>query len=199
MPRWPNKPGQTPFDASGLRIKGITTRAELNLAEASNVAKAMARYLMARPSRRLARFDYAWCLRLHKQMFGEVWKWAGTVRTENLNLGSPWHRVPSDVQALLDDLHSWTGYGIDLVEQSARLHYRAVAIHPFRNGNGRWSRLLANIWLRQHRAPIVMWPETTIGDSSTIRPEYLAAIQAADRGDLDLLIGLHRRLLAEDE
>jgi Fic-DOC domain mobile mystery protein B len=194
MPLWSSEPGQTPFDASGLKHKGITTRAELNAAEAANIAQAIARYLTVRPSLRLARFDYSWCLRLHKQMFGKVWKWAGQPRTEDLNLGSPWHRIPSDMQSLLDDLHSWTCFGMDLVEQSARLHYRAVAIHPFQNGNGRWSRLLANIWLRRHNAPLVTWPETTIGEASTTRGEYLAAIQAADGGDLDSFVALHRRL-----
>lgn len=83
---------------------------------------------------------------------------------------------------------------MNLVEQSARLHYRAVAIHPFANGNGRWSRLLANIWLKQNGQPLIMWPQTTSGDTSTIRSEYLAAIQAADQGDYDVLIGLLRRL-----
>jgi Fic-DOC domain mobile mystery protein B len=185
--------GQTTFDRSGLKIRQITTRADLNAAEAANIAQAMARYLTVRPHRRLAPFDYSWTLRLHRQMFGKVWKWAGVARTENLNLGVPWHRIPGDLQALLDDLDSWSGFGIDLIEQGARLHYRAVAIHPFHNGNGRWSRLLANIWLRLHGAPLVVWPIASGGDANLIRVEYLQAIRAADGGDYDPIIALHRR------
>ena len=84
---------------------------------------------------------------------------------------------------------------MNLVEQAARLHYRAVSIHPFENGNGRWSRLLANIWLRRHKHAIVVWSEELIGDESAIRQEYLDAVKQGDRGDLSALIDLHRRLL----
>lgn len=187
------EPGQTAFDRSGLKIRQIATRAELNAAEAANLAQAMARYLTVRPPRRLAPFDYSWCLRLHRQMFGKVWKRAGVVRTEELNLGVPWHRIPGDLQSLLDDLHSWSGFGMDLVEQGARLHSRAAAIHPFHNGNGRWSRLLANIWLRLHDAPLVQWPTAESGGASPLRNEYLQAIRDADQGDYEPLTALHRK------
>ena len=63
-------PGETPIDdLSGLKIKGITTRAELNLFEATNIEKVAAKYLTVRPSRRSAKFTYDWCLKLHQQMF----------------------------------------------------------------------------------------------------------------------------------
>lgn len=86
-------------------------------------------------------------------MFGDVWRWAGTFRHENLNIGSPWHQVPMQLQHLLDDLTSWGAFGMPLLEQAARLHHRAAQIHPFPNGNGRWSRMLANIGLRLHGYP----------------------------------------------
>jgi Fic family protein len=43
------------------------------------------------------------------------------------------------------------------IEISARLHYRAVVIHPFLNGNGRWSRMLANIYLKQNELKPTKW------------------------------------------
>jgi Fic-DOC domain mobile mystery protein B len=190
---WEALPGETPIDVSGLRIKGIGTRAELNRAEAENVRKAVVRYLAARPSRRSAPFTLTWVRRLHKQMFGDVWAWAGEFRRENLNLGCDWHQVPLQLQALLDDLAFWQEQGTDLLEQSARLHHRAVRVHPFRNGNGRWARMLANVWLKRHGHPVTAWPEETIGTKSVARDEYLAAIRAADAGDEGPLIELHRR------
>lgn len=54
---------------------------------------------------------------------------------------------------------------------------RGVAIHPFLNGNGRWARMLANIWLKRNGHPITEWPEATISFKSVIRDEYLAAIR----------------------
>jgi Fic family protein len=83
--------------------------------------------------------------------------------------------------------------GHDLVERATMLHYRAVQIHPFAGGNGRWSRMLANIWLRLHKHPITRWPNELHGGASLIRKQYIAAIQLADHGDLDSLIELHRR------
>jgi Fic family protein len=49
------------------------------------------------------------------------------------------------LQTLLEDLVFWEARGDALLEQSVRLHHRAVWIHPFLNGNGRWARMLANI------------------------------------------------------
>ena len=193
----PFVPGETPIDdVSGLKIPAITTRAELSRHEAENINRAVLKYLASRPTRRKAPFDFSWCLQLHREMFGDVWSWAGEVRSIPLNIGVPVHRIASDMQQLLNDLHSWPNFQMDVVEQSARLHHRAVQIHPFSNGNGRWSRMLANIWLKQQRSAIVVWPEETIGAVSTIRDDYLIAIRAADDLDWQPLIDMHRRYLA---
>ena len=194
MSNWPRLPGETPVDdISGLIPKGVTTRAQLNEREAENIRAATVRYLAARPSRRQAPFTLAWCLKLHQQMFGKVWRWAGTTRITELNPGVPAHRIQTDLQSLLDDALYWRDNEVfDVVEQAARLHHRAVYVHPFLNGNGRWSRLLANVWLKQANAPVIAWPEQTIGDESVIRQDYLAAIRLADGGDYAPLIELHR-------
>ena len=193
MNSWEILPGETPIDVSGLKRKGISTRAELNRAEAENIRKVIVKYLAAKPSRRSAPFTLTWVKRLHKQMFGEVWEWAGDFRQENLNLGCEWHQVQMQVQGLLDDLVFWQERGDSLLEQAARLHHRAVWIHPFSNGNGRWARMLANIWLKRHAHPIVEWPEETIGSKGLLRDEYLGAIRTADIGDETHLVELHQR------
>ena len=72
--------GETPIDPSGLRDRSITTRSELNRAEALNIMKAHLKYLAATPTKRMAPFDYTWLLRVHKEMYCDVWKWAGQPR-----------------------------------------------------------------------------------------------------------------------
>jgi hypothetical protein len=67
------------------------------------------------------------------------------------------------------------------------------------NGNGRWARMLANIWLRLQDGGVTIWPEETIGAVSPIRDEYLKAIKAADQGDIGPLLELHRRFSAKPE
>jgi Fic-DOC domain mobile mystery protein B len=191
-------PGETPIeDISELLVKRISTRAELAICEAENIRKAMVKYLSARPSRRKAPFDYAWGLRLHKEMFGQVWGWAGKVTMEDRNLGVPWQQVQPRLFELFKDLRYWKATEVDFTEQATMLHHKAVHIHPFANGNGRWARLLANIWLKMNRHPITEWPETTVGAQSTIREAYLQAIKAADEGDYALLLELHRQFAAK--
>ncbi len=192
---WRPIPGETPIDPSHLKDRSITTRAELHRAEALNIRKAHVKYLAAAPTKRLAPFDYAWLLRLHKEMYRDVWRWAGEPRQVDLNMGVPWHQVSQQVLTLTEDLSCWGQSGMSSLEQATRLHYRAVWIHPFRNGNGRWSRLLANIWLRLHKAPFVLWPDESIGEESPIRNEYLKALKDADSGDFEPLLALHARYL----
>lgn len=194
---WPSIPGETPIDLSHLtanaKARGVATRQELSTLEALNIAKAFIKYLAGKPSSRMAPFDYSWSLKLHKEMFGEVWDWAGSVRTADGNIGVPFYNVSGMLYSLLTDLQEWGDFDMPLVEQAARLHHRAVAIHPFPNGNGRWSRLLANIWLRQRDAPLTQWREEGIGEQGSFRREYIATIRAADAGDLTPLIELHAR------
>jgi len=194
MFRFESIPGETPIDdISGLKLKHVHTRKELAAAEAENIRKAVVKYFATKPSRRIAPFDLTWCMNLHREMFGEVWDWAGSLRTVELNLGLPPHQLQSHLKNTLDDLAYWETNWPDLMEQAAHLHHRTVRIHPFLNGNGRWARMLANIWLRTHDAPVTIWPEDTIGSISTIREEYLNAIRDADNGRFDPLIELHRR------
>jgi fido (protein-threonine AMPylation protein) len=170
----------------------VSTRGELAVVEASNVQEAISKYMAVKPSRKLAPFTLKWVLQLHREMFGKVWKWAGVLRKADLSIGAPWGQVEGLLFSLLQDLPVWVGNGMALLDQAVLLHYRSVAIHPFHNGNGRWSRLLANIWLKQHDSPVTLWPEQ-VGHKSPIRDEYLDAIRKADNGDWGPLTELHSR------
>jgi Fic-DOC domain mobile mystery protein B len=192
---WQTIPGETPIDPSRLKDRSITTRLELCRAEALNIRKAYVKYLAGTPTKRLAPFDYAWLLRLHQEMYFDVWLWAGRLRQVDLNMGVNWHHVSEQVLALTQDISCWERSDMSFLEQAARLHHRAVWIHPFMNGNGRWARLLANIWLGIHKTPYIFWPDETMGQESSIRIDYIQALQDADGGDCELLLALHKRFL----
>ena len=186
--------GQTPPpDKSGLKLAGIKSRADLFPHETENLLQAYMKYLGARPSKRLAPFDLPWLKKLHRDMLGNVWKWAGRFRQSETNLGVPPHQIEVSLANLLEDVKAWGASGMGLLEQSAHLHYRAVQIHPFQDGNGRWARLLANIWSKQNGGHVVNWPDEAIGTERVIRSEYLAAVQKADAGDMEPLVALHTR------
>ncbi len=187
--------GSTPIDdISGLKPPQIKSREQLFAAEFENIRKAVVRYLATRPSRRRAPFSFDWFFTLHKQMFGDVWVWAGMRRNHPTNIGLPVHQIDTALMDLSRDVLHWDKIESPAtIEQAAIIHHRAVQIHPFTNGNGRWARMLANIRLKQIGMPVTEWPEQTIGATSIIRAEYLAALRAADRQYLEPLIDLHRK------
>jgi len=191
-------PGATPLtpdDVEGLKLRGLGTREQLYAAEFENITEAAAKYLLRRPSPRRAPFTRAWMVRLHREAFGRVWKWAGQYRRIDTNIGSPHTQIEVAMEDLARDIAFWrSAAGADRAEDGVQLHFRAVWIHPFRNGNGRWARLLANIWLYQNGLPPVQWPEAQLTPgTSVIRSEYIDAIQRAARGDFAPLRELHRR------
>jgi fido (protein-threonine AMPylation protein) len=164
-PGWHPIPGETPIDdVSGLLVPDIGTRRQLNQAEAENVALAAVKYLVGRLTEGEAPFTFDWFFELHREMFGRVWAWAGKPRTCELNIGCPARDVEANVFNLVRDIAFWGKGPCSLIEDAALLHYRAVKIHPFLNGNGRWARMLANIWLRRRGTGPIMWPEPQIGE-----------------------------------
>lgn len=200
MAKWQLLPGETPIDdISELKIRNVKTRGELNELEAANILKATLKYLGKKPTRRSARFDFSWGLKLHKEMFGDVWRWAGKMRTSDLNIGMPWQQVEPALFELFQNLTLWEQSEVDLMDQVTWLHHRAVFIHPFKNGNGRWARMLANVWLKLHGENPTMWPEASVGTVSEIREEYLKAVRLGDEGDFELLKNLHKRYTSAKE
>ena len=77
------------------------------------------------------------------------------------------------------------------METATRIHHRAVHIHPFLNGNGRWSRMLANIYLRKNGLMPVRWQEDLLASENPKRTEYIEALKTADKGDYRKLIEMH--------
>lgn len=193
--------GDTPFDGSGLKLKNVKTRAELNKVEFSSILKVAEKYLLLPPSQKSAPFNYEWLLKLHEEMFGSIWEWAGRIRTSNRNIGVRWEMAPTELGALAMEAerrHDETGSIV--IATAAEFHHKAVHAHPFEDGNGRWARMVANIWQFQHGMPITIWPDTGLRDTaSSIREEYIEAIKQADDHNFDPLIGLHTVHLDSDE
>lgn len=180
-------------DVSGLKLdrsKAYSNK-EIYFHEAKNILAATLKYLKSYPSRKQAPFDYDFFLNLHKEMFGNVWDWAGKPRTLELNFGVKAYQIRMELKKLVDDLDFWhDNKSFDTVEIAARLHHRAVVIHPFLNGNGRWSRMLANIYLKQNKLAPTAWNEDLLSKDNPHRQKYIQALKLADGGDYSLLIKL---------
>ena len=163
----------------------ITTRAELNEAELANIADAV-RWL---GSRKRDILDRDFLNTLHKRMFGEVWKWAGRYRTTPRNIGIDAYRIAVELHQVIDDAKYWVEHSTFPPDEIAvRFSHRVVAIHPYPNGNGRFSRLLADLLAIQLGQPRFTWGRVNLVDPSETRKEYIAALKSADAGDYDHLI-----------
>jgi len=133
-------------------------------------------------------------MRVHRDMLCDVWTFAGEKRRENLNIGIDHSQVEVQLLVLEKDLKYWEeNRTYDMLEQAVRLHFQCARIHPFYDGNGRWARMLSNIWLKRHDQPIVAWPDEMDDTTSVIRKEYLDTIWEADQGGFKPLVDLHTR------
>lgn len=186
----------TPLDdISGLKLPTdkVYSLKEIYIAEANNIALATIKYLSAPPSKKLAPFTYEWLSKLHEEMFGHVWEWAGKFRQVELSIGIKAYQVPTALKDLADDIAYWDkNKTFNIYETATRIHHRAVQIHPFQNGNGRWSRMLANIYLRQNGSMPVKWQEDLLSKENPKRDEYIKALKDADNGDYVSLITMHK-------
>jgi Fic-DOC domain mobile mystery protein B len=183
----------TPDELEGLLPKYITTREELNDAEFINITEASKKYLL---SRKTFRFTIGNLYKIHKDMYGHVWKWAGKKRITEKNIGVEKTQIDVELNKLLDDLEYWLKKNFDLVEISARLHHRLVYIHPFNNGNGRWGRFIVNLFLKDHIDSYLDFPEDELLLMTKIRKSYIAALQAADSLNYMPLIDLHKKYIS---
>lgn len=174
-----------PEEAAALRVP-VVDRRQLNEIEAANVASGRAWALRSRKDCLTA--DYL--CELHKRMFGDVWRWAGNYRTFDVNIGNtPFVQVPVEVRQVLDDARYWMDNGTYApAELAVRLHHRLVLVHPFVNGNGRCTRLLADVVVKRLKAAPLSWGSVSLAETGEARAAYVAALRDADNHDLDPLV-----------
>lgn len=125
--------------------------------------------------------------RWHQLWLGNVYAWAGQERSVNLGKGGFQFATASLLPGLLADferqcLKPWTPCGKlavnELVNAIAVTHVELIVIHPFREGNGRLSRLLADVMAVQAgHEPLdyTSWEQN--------KAAYIGAIHAGFSGD----------------
>jgi Fic-DOC domain mobile mystery protein B len=189
-------PGSTPLtpeDLEGLLPKYISTRQELNDAEFKNINEASKKYFLSKKRPRLTIHDL---YKIHKEMFGNVWKWAGKKRITEKNIGVDKNQIDIELKKLLDDLEFWLDKKMNSLEISARLHHRLVNIHPFNNGNGRWARFIVNLFLKDHMNSYLNFPESELLLATEVRKAYITALQMADNLNYQPLISFHKKYIS---
>lgn len=172
-------------EREGLIPTYITLRHELNEAEQIGIEEAD-RWAFARRRKVL---DETFLRSLHKRMFGTTWRWAGRYRTTARNIGVDAYRIGVDLHQLLGDVAYWIEHQTYPPDEIAlRFHHKLVFIHPFPNGNGRLSRLAADLLAVQLGRPRFSWGRANLIEPQATRRAYVAALRAADNHDLGALL-----------
>ena len=184
--------GQTPLseeELDGLLIPSITTREELDEFEQLNIEKAI-QWTFGKKINAEKLFTEKFIKDLHKRMYGEVWKWAGSFRNSEKNLGIKSYLIPLQLKQLLDDVIYWHQNNIyPSIELAIRFKHQLVSIHCFPNGNGRHSRLMADLIMEKlYLQPILSWGSSNLVKADDKRKNYIRAIKMADNHDLHPLI-----------
>jgi Fic-DOC domain mobile mystery protein B len=184
--------GQTPLneeEQNGLLIPSITTREELDEFEQLNIEKAI-QWTFGKKWKAEQLFSEKFVKDLHKRMYGEVWKWAGAFRESEKNLGIKSYLIPTELKVLLDDAIFWVQndtYSPD--ELAIRFKHRLVSIHCFSNGNGRHSRLMADLIMEKlFNATFFSWGSSNLVKATETRKAHIKAVKMADKQDLQPLI-----------
>jgi Fic-DOC domain mobile mystery protein B len=188
--------GQTPIDEDELQdllLPHITLQSELNEVEQLNIDNAQ-EWILLHKFKKERVLTEAFIKELHKKMYGDVWRWAGKQRKSNKNIGVPSHEIPVYLKQLLDDCLYWIEqetYPPD--EIAIRFKHRLVWIHCFPNGNGRHSRMMADIIISHiFGLEVFSWGDSDIQKNGNMRLQYIAAIKKGDEGEFGPLISFAR-------
>jgi len=183
--------GQTPLPSElqkGLKPNHIQTIGELDEYEEQNIVEGLS--WLKNCEGKYSSYDF-W-LKLHKKLFGDVWKWAGVVRKHELN--NPDFHLPHQIWPSLKQLENDINYWLKKKafshkEIAARFHERIETIHPFTNGNGRFGRILVEFFCEKKSILIPTWGAFLKSDPEARRQAYITALECARRKtDYSLLI-----------
>ncbi|MCH7397278.1 mobile mystery protein B [Belliella sp. DSM 107340] len=192
----PNFFGQTPLDEDekeGLLIPAISSREELDEFEQQNIEDAM-QWVFGKSLKVESIFIEKFVCDLHKRMFKHVWSWAGKIRKTDKNLGVSKYQIAVELRILCDDALFWIkNDSFPADEIALRFKHRIVSIHCFSNGNGRHSRLMADIIVNKvFGKPMFSWGSKGLIQNDEVRSRYLKAIKRADIGEYEPLLKFAR-------
>lgn len=97
-------------------------------------------------------FNFDYLKKIHQFLFGDIYEWAGHIRTVNISKGNEFCRcefIESQMNEIMDKLKR-ENYLEDLPKEKLALKLAFFlgeinAIHPFREGNGRCQRMFIEL------------------------------------------------------
>jgi len=155
---------------------GVTDSAELARIE-ERISKAKALELFEKGL--LDQFEigtFQGLAKIHKYLFGEIYGFAGQVRTVNIAKGNFRFAPVLYLQAALEQIEQMPQSTFDeIVEKYVEMN----VAHPFREGNGRSTRLWLDAILKKELQQVIDW-------SQVDKDEYLLAMERSPVKDLEI-------------
>jgi len=136
-------------------LLGLESTEEISKSEFEGFLKA--EILLTESLTRQTKFTVDYILDLHKLALSHLYSFAGKFRDVNLSKGGfPFAAarfLPESMatfqKEILSTLPSTYADKADLIQDIAKVHGELLFIHPFREGNGRTARVLANLMCRK--------------------------------------------------
>ena len=177
-------------------LLGFTTKEEIDKKEFEGVLES-ARTIIDEVSNETS-FDLAYIYRIHRIAFSELYEFAGKLRTVNISKGGfvfpaalyldqTMKEFERDMLLRLPETVSDTD---ELTSDIAAIHAELLFIHPFREGNGRVARILADAMATKYGMPL--WNFDRIDDARM--QEYIRAVQSASEKNYAPMQTLFRTL-----
>lgn len=166
-----------------LNRLGLTSKRAIDRVEAQALARVQETYYARLTSK--TRITSSLLKRMHRDWLGEIYEWAGHYRWVELEKDGfrwpPAERVADNMRELERDfLRQYTpckpGSLVQVAMAIAVVHAELLLIHPFRDGNGRLARWVADVMAIQAGYPAPAYGFSGRGNKKR-RIEYLAAIQ----------------------
>ncbi len=121
---------------------------------------------------------------IHKYLFSDIYDFAGNIRKENIAKGN--FRFAS-VMYLEDVLSKIDGMPQDNFENIIKKYIEMNIAHPFREGNGRSTRIWLDMILKKEIGKVVDW-------SRVDKEEYLLAMERSPVKDTEIKVLLETAL-----
>lgn len=141
-----------PEDATAF-VDGVSfdTKLQVYEAESNAISAVQAEMMSAISEGAITAFDLARhgvLESLHKNCYSPIWKWAGKIRTREVTIGVAPELIRDQLAGEVGNIEFWVERDeMDPVWVAMTAHHRLVRVHPFVDGNGRITRLFADLLL----------------------------------------------------
>ena len=159
-------------------LLGLNSIEEIGLAEFEGFLRTEIQLTESLTSR--TKFNVSYILRMHKQSLSHLYSFAGKYRDVNGGFAFPASRfLPQTMEEfetqILSRLPNKYNSKDELIHDIAKVHGELLFIHPFREGNGRTARMLANLMSRKQGHDSLKFELITEKDFSS----YVSAVQSS--------------------